>query len=82
MKEVEAVIEKIKEATYILFLNSSSLSLAAIIELLSSIATTLSSLEQPAVVKTEEPQDWSGLWDVKPLTKEEFTLLDVGTGLG
>ncbi|XP_050687793.1 intermembrane lipid transfer protein Vps13-like isoform X2 [Eriocheir sinensis] len=52
----------------------------AIIELLSTIATTLSGLDKADEEKTEEIRDWSGLWKVKPLTKEEFTLLDVEEG--
>lgn len=55
-----------------------TLTFTAIIELLSTIATTLSGLEKADEEKTEEIPDWSGLWKVKPLTKEEFTLLDVG----
>lgn len=60
----------------------SSCLIAAIIELLSSIATTLSSAEKPDVESTEGNHDWSGLWDVRSVTKGDFSILDVGKSRG
>lgn len=50
------------------------------IELLSSIATTLASSEKVDVEGAEELQDWSGLWNVRPITKGDFLILDVEEG--
>ncbi|KAK8381851.1 hypothetical protein O3P69_015099 [Scylla paramamosain] len=50
------------------------------IELLSSIATTLASAEKADVEGTEEIKDWSGLWNVRPITKGDFSILDVEEG--
>nr|XP_053657502.1 intermembrane lipid transfer protein Vps13-like [Cherax quadricarinatus] len=47
------------------------------IELLSSIGTTLSSLEAAAEEITEKVCDWTGIWEQKPLHQAEFAFLAV-----
>lgn len=47
------------------------------IELLSSIATTLTSIEKPKEEKPDEVPDWTSMWEVRPLDSTEFSFLAV-----